>query len=86
MTEYIVPTTSAQVTRIAAPVIGLDPISPVIADLGTSVIPDFDKITKLPATRRFTTANGFTFSSRASGVSAEAIPEDEEDKSGPLSF
>jgi len=29
---------------MAAPVIGLDPTFPVIADGGTSVIPDFDKM------------------------------------------
>jgi hypothetical protein len=39
---------------MAAPVIGLDPTLPVIVDLGTSVIPDFDRITKSPATPRFT--------------------------------
>jgi hypothetical protein len=57
-TEYIVPVTSEHVTPIAAPVIGLVPILPLIADLGTSVIPDLDRITKLPATPRSTTAKG----------------------------
>src|SRR5665647_918602 len=32
------------------------PIFPVIADEETSVIPEFDRITKSPATPRFTTA------------------------------
>jgi hypothetical protein len=31
-TEIIIPVTSVHVTRIAAPVIGLDPTFPVIAD------------------------------------------------------
>ena len=35
----------------------LVPTSPVISDLYTSVIPDFDRIAKLPATPRFTPAN-----------------------------
>jgi len=48
------PVTSVQVTCIAAPVMGLVPISPLIVDLYTSVIPDLDKIAKLPATPRFT--------------------------------
>jgi hypothetical protein len=56
-TEYIVPTTSVQANPIAAPVIGLDPTFPTIADAGTSVIPDFDRITKLPADLRLTAAS-----------------------------
>ena len=34
--------------------IGLTPISPVTADVGTEEIPDFDRITKLPAVPRST--------------------------------
>ncbi len=45
-TEYIVPVTSAHVTPIAAPVIGLAPTSPVIAEAGTSVTPAFVSIAK----------------------------------------
>src|SRR5450756_638377 len=55
-TEYIVPVTSACVTPMAAPLIGEVPIFPVIIDGGTSVIPDSDRITKLPAVPRSTSA------------------------------
>jgi hypothetical protein len=73
LTENILPVTSAQVTCIAAPVIGLVPIFPVITDLGTSVIHDFDRITKLPATPRSTaTRCGRDVSATDS---AEEIPE-----------
>jgi hypothetical protein len=49
-TVNIVSVTSAQSNPvIAAPVIGLVPIFPVIAEVGTSVIPDFDRVAKLPA-------------------------------------
>ena len=36
--------------------IGLTPISPVIAEGGTVLMPDFDRIAKLPAFPRFTGA------------------------------
>src|SRR5450631_2383968 len=48
-TEYINPVTSGHVTPIDAPVIGLVPIFPVMTDAGTSVIPVFVNIAKLPA-------------------------------------
>jgi hypothetical protein len=48
------PVTSTQVKRLAAPVIGLVPTPPVMADPGTFVIPVFDRITKLPAVPRLT--------------------------------
>src|SRR3989338_1832470 len=54
--SYIIPFTSAHGTPIAAPVIGLVPMFPSISDVGTFVIPDFDKITKLPDVPRFTVA------------------------------
>ena len=54
LTEYTVPVTSGHVTRIAAPEIGLAPTFPVIADVGTSVIPDFVRIAKFPAVPRST--------------------------------
>jgi hypothetical protein len=47
------PVTSGHVNKIAAPVIGLDPTFPVIADGGTSVIPDCVKIVKEAAVPRF---------------------------------
>jgi coenzyme F420-reducing hydrogenase beta subunit len=53
-TEYIVPITSGQVNNIAAPVIGLEPTSPVTADLYTSVTPDCESMAKLPAKPRST--------------------------------
>src|SRR4029077_19380908 len=54
-TVYIIPVTSAQVKPVIdAPVIGLVPMFPVIADAGTSVIPDSDRIAKPPAVPRFT--------------------------------
>src|SRR3970040_2716365 len=56
-TENIVPGTSSHFKRIAAPVIGLAPTSPVTADLYTSVTPVFKSIAKLPATPRFTASN-----------------------------
>jgi len=55
-TVYIVPVTSAHVRRIAAPVIGLAPTSPVIGDGETSVIPVFVRIAKLAAVPRATGA------------------------------
>jgi hypothetical protein len=62
---YIVPVTSGHVIPvIAAPVIGLVPISPVIIEAGSLVIPDFDRITKLPATPRST----------APGASCAGVP------------
>src|SRR5450756_33170 len=67
-TEYIVPVTSACVTPMAAPVIGEVPIFPVILDVGTSVIPDSDRITKLPAVPRTTGAGPAAF---ASGTGAK---------------
>jgi hypothetical protein len=39
-----------------APEIGLDPTFPVMIELGTSVIPDFDKMAKEPAAPRLTGA------------------------------
>src|ERR1035437_6774158 len=55
-TVYINPVTSGQLNPvIAAPVIGYAPIFPVIADVGTLVIPASDSITKLPAPPRSTT-------------------------------
>src|SRR5450755_2164175 len=53
-TEKTFPVTSVQVKRSAAPVIGLAPTSPVTFEVGTSVIPVFDRITKLPAFLRST--------------------------------
>jgi len=53
-TSYIVPVTSGQDKRIAAPVIGDVPTSPVIADFGTSVIPVSDNKAKLAATPKKT--------------------------------
>src|ERR1035438_6971529 len=50
----MIPFTSVQVKRSAAPVMGLVPTSPVTAEVGTSVIPDFVRITKSPADLRFT--------------------------------
>jgi hypothetical protein len=41
---------------MAAPVMGLDPTSPVIEEANTSVMPDFDRIAKLLAEPRFTGA------------------------------
>jgi hypothetical protein len=55
-TEKIIPVTSEQVKRSVAPVIGLVPTSPVTAEAGTSVIPDFVRIAKSPAVLRFTGA------------------------------
>src|ERR1035437_10610672 len=55
-TPYIVPVISGHVTPIAAAVIGLVPIFPVIADEGPSVIPAFVRITKFPAVPRSTGA------------------------------
>ena len=57
----MVPVTSVQLTRIAAPVIGLDPISPGTDDLKTSVIPALDRIANSPATPRFTEGNNALF-------------------------
>ena len=56
LTEKIVPVTSAQVTPMEAPEMGLDPTSPVMTELGTSVMPDFDRIANEPAAPRFTGA------------------------------
>jgi hypothetical protein len=67
--EYTLPVTSVQVTKSAAPVIGLVPIFPTIAEVGTSVIPVFVKITKLPADRRSTGAGP--------GAAANAFPANE---------
>jgi hypothetical protein len=41
---------------MAAPVIGLAPTFPVMIERGTSVMPDFVRIAKLAADRRFTGA------------------------------
>src|SRR5450755_3713530 len=65
-TETTIPVTSVQVKRSAAPVIGLVPTSPVTAEVGTSVIPDFVRITKSPADLRFTGAGP--------GPAANALP------------
>src|ERR1700688_2268519 len=65
-TETTIPVTSVQVRRSAAPVIGLVPTSPVTAEVGTSVIPDFVRITKSPADLRFTGAGP--------GPAANALP------------
>ena len=54
----MVPDTSVHVTRMAAPVIGLDPTFPVIAEAYTSVTPVFDRIANVPALARFTGACG----------------------------
>jgi hypothetical protein len=64
--EYTFPVTSVQVKRSAAPVIGLVPIFPVTAEVGTSVIPVFVRITKLPADCRSTGAGP--------GAAANALP------------
>jgi hypothetical protein len=54
-TVYIVPVTSAQLNPVMdPPVMGLVPTSPVRVDVGILVIPDCDRITKLPADPRFT--------------------------------
>jgi hypothetical protein len=53
-TEYIMPVISPQVNTIDAPVFGLVPIFPVIADGGTLVIPVFERITKFAAEPRST--------------------------------
>jgi hypothetical protein len=63
----MIPFTSVQVKRSAAPVIGLVPTSPVTAEVGTSVIPDFVRITKSPADLRFTGAGP--------GPAANALPQ-----------
>ena len=56
-TPNIVPTISEQNTLfIAAAVIGLAPMFPVIAEVWTLVIPVCDRIAKLPAVRRSTGA------------------------------
>src|SRR5450631_3630613 len=55
-TETTIPVTSVQVNKSAAPVIGLVPTSPVIAEVGTSVTPDLVRMTKSPADRRTTGA------------------------------
>ena len=65
-TEKIIPVTCVQVKRSAAPVIGLVPTSPVTAEAGTSVIPDFVRITKSPADLRLTGAGP--------GPAANALP------------
>src|SRR5450756_1228880 len=54
--EITIPVTSVQVNRSAAPVIGLVPSSPVIAEVGTSVIPALVRMTKSPADLRTTGA------------------------------
>jgi hypothetical protein len=53
-TEYIFPVTSGQDINIAAPVIGLEPTSPVTDDLYTSVTPDLERMAKLPASPKST--------------------------------
>jgi len=53
-TSYIVPFTSEHDNNRAAPVIGLVPTSPVIAEVGTSVIPLSERRAKFAATPRFT--------------------------------
>src|ERR1017187_8324732 len=63
----MIPFTSVQVKRSAAPVIGLVPTSPVTAEVGTSVIPDSVRITKSPADLRFTGAGP--------GPAANALPQ-----------
>src|SRR5450755_2802301 len=65
-TETTIPVTSVQVKRSAAPVIGLVPTSAVTAEVGTSVIPDFVRITKSPADLRLTGAGP--------GPAANALP------------
>src|SRR5580658_5083226 len=65
-TEKTLPSTSVQVKRSAAPVIGLVPTSPVTAEVGTLVIPDLVRITKSPADLRST---GF-----GPGPAAKALP------------
>ena len=64
--EKIIPVTCVQVKRSAAPVIGLVPTSPVTAEAGTFVIPDFVRITKSPADLRLTGAGP--------GPAANALP------------
>jgi len=60
------PVTCLQVKRSAAPVIGLVPTSPTIDEVGTFVIPAFERITKPPADLRSTGAGP--------GPSANALP------------
>jgi len=54
----MIPFTSSQVRRRAAPVMGLVPTFPSTEVLNTSVIPVFDRIVKLPADPRFTGVSG----------------------------
>src|SRR4051812_25566349 len=49
LTSYITPVTSVHVKPMPAPVAGLKPTSPVTAEVGTLVIADFARITKLTA-------------------------------------
>ena len=60
--------------RSAAPVIGLVPTSPVTAEVGTSVMPDFVRITKSPADRRFTGAGPGPAANALPATARSAIP------------
>ena len=73
-TEKIIPVTCVQVKRSAAPVIGLVPTSPVTAEAGTSVIPDFVSITKLPADLRLTGAGPGPAANALPAIARSAIP------------
>src|ERR1700733_5242327 len=53
-TDKTLPVTSEQLKWSAAPVVGLTPIFPVTAEVGTSVIPVSDRMTNSPAVPRTT--------------------------------
>jgi len=53
-TWYTIPVTSGHEIKTAAPVIGLEPTFPIIADEGTSVTPVSVKIANGAAVPRFT--------------------------------
>src|SRR5664279_1417913 len=74
VTEKTNPVTSVQVRRSAAPVMGLVPTFPVTAEVGTSVIPDFVRITKSPADRRFTGAGPGPAANALPAMARSAIP------------
>src|SRR5438067_1575143 len=68
----MIPVTSAQVTPMAAPEIGLVPMSPLMLEVGTSVMPDLERMVKLAADPRLTAAGPRHQAGVADAIAARA--------------